>query len=54
MTKHLTAVITVEVDDDMNDEALVDYVTREFGWLEQSGIFLEELNTTIGVDQKHE
>lgn len=37
-------IVMLEVDDDKaiaEDLGTIEYIEREFGWLEQSGIFLE-------------
>jgi hypothetical protein len=39
-----TVIVTLEVDDDRAIEeglGTLDYVEREFGWLKESGIFLD-------------
>ena len=38
-------LVLVEVDDDraiQEDMGTIEYIEREFGWLEQSGIYLNE------------
>lgn len=40
-----TIVARISVNDDMaidEDMGTIDYLQREFGWLEQSGIYLED------------
>lgn len=42
-------IAMIEVDEDMaSSENLepTEYLNREFGWLEESGIFLKDTNTT--------
>lgn len=51
-----TVIAMLEVDDDKaiaEDLGTIDYLEREFGWLEQSGVFLQSARI-LDDDDKHD
>lgn len=51
-----TVIALLEVDDDMaiaEDLGTIDYLEREFGWLENSKIFLKEAKI-LDIDDKND
>lgn len=53
MTRKVVAVIDVEDDNAIKkDLGTIDYLKREFGWLEESGIFLSEARILDDDDEE--
>jgi hypothetical protein len=49
-----TVIAMLEIDDDRaiaEDMGTIDYLKREFGWLEQSGVFLQSARILDDDDQ---